>query len=409
MKHKEIFDKAYNRLTELYGDTPDIQIISRFYSEKVFLQERKYIRYLDLFGRISERASALGEHIRLNGTAGSSFIAYLLGATKINPLPFHEYCPKCNQLRFTGEYTPLDRYPPECNCGSDMICDGYGLPFEMNLRSVFRENIQLGVSRHFFNEAKAMICEYMSDRSIVTLTGDEDISLTWLCFPDRDKNNDTVYPLKGNAPRFGSTPHITLAPIPMLDKYRELENATGVKMKDHPDDTGVFSGFFEGEIDGLPYIGSDFMKELIKKTKPEPYQGYNEILKLIGLAHGTNVWKGNADKLFEYHIWSMQDIPAFADDIYEMICQKLREQGIYDVGFAYEVALKTRQGYYARNGLDSAVSQRLLDLGFTNDFCGFISKINYMFPKAQAISFLKDDISVMWYKIYYPEEYSRLF
>lgn len=409
MTEKEIFDKAYHRLTELYGNTPDIHILSRFYSEKMILQESDYIRYLDLFGRISERATTLGEHIRIRGTAGSSFIANLLGATDINPLPFHEYCTKCKHVRFTGKSTPLDRYFTKCNCGSDMICDGYGLPFEMNLRSVFLENIQLSVPRLIFNEAKKMICEYMSDRSIITLKGDEDISLTRLCFLDKDENTDAVYPFKDNAPLFERTPHITLAPTPMLDKYREIEVATGVKMVDVPYDIGVFSEFLKGEIDGLPFIGSDFMKELIKKTKLEPYHGYNDILKLIGLAHGTNVWKENADKLFEDHIWSLQDIPAFWDDIYEMICRKLRECGIYETGFAYEVALKTRQGYYARNGLDPAVAQKLLELGFDVEFCDFISKINYMFPKAHAVSYLKDAISVMWYKVHYPEEFRRIF
>ena len=34
MTEKDIWDKAYNRIFELYGDMPDLRIISRFYSEK---------------------------------------------------------------------------------------------------------------------------------------------------------------------------------------------------------------------------------------------------------------------------------------------------------------------------------------------------------------------------------------
>ena len=31
MTEKEIWDKAYNRIFELYGDMPDLRLVSRFY------------------------------------------------------------------------------------------------------------------------------------------------------------------------------------------------------------------------------------------------------------------------------------------------------------------------------------------------------------------------------------------
>ena len=34
MTEKEVWDKAYKRIFELYGDMPDLRIVSRFYSEK---------------------------------------------------------------------------------------------------------------------------------------------------------------------------------------------------------------------------------------------------------------------------------------------------------------------------------------------------------------------------------------
>ena len=39
MTEKEIWDNAYKRIFELYGDMPDLRIVSRFYSEKqAFMQ-----------------------------------------------------------------------------------------------------------------------------------------------------------------------------------------------------------------------------------------------------------------------------------------------------------------------------------------------------------------------------------
>ena len=43
-KYKAIFDKAYKKMTELYGGknhAPDIRIINRFYDEKKILQETR--------------------------------------------------------------------------------------------------------------------------------------------------------------------------------------------------------------------------------------------------------------------------------------------------------------------------------------------------------------------------------
>lgn len=97
MNHKRILNKAYKRLLEIYGGervTPDIGILNRFYKEKMMLNECElYTRCLGLLGEIRKAADDRGEHIFVRGTTGSSFVAYLLGATDTNPLPRHVYCP----------------------------------------------------------------------------------------------------------------------------------------------------------------------------------------------------------------------------------------------------------------------------------------------------------------------------
>jgi len=41
MTEKEIWDKAYKRIFELYGDAPDLRIVSRFFSEKQALRKKR--------------------------------------------------------------------------------------------------------------------------------------------------------------------------------------------------------------------------------------------------------------------------------------------------------------------------------------------------------------------------------
>ena len=370
MKHQEIFDKAYHSLIDYCAGKPDICTLNRFYSEKMILQESDHIRYFDLFGNIRRRAEELGEHIFVRGAADSFFIAYLLEATKSNVDP--------------------------------------NLPFEMDLHSVFVENIQLGVSRRFFKEAREMIYDYMADKAIVTLKEDGDVSLTWICFLEKDENEDAVTSLKDNAPLFEHTPHITLAPTPTLDKYREIEIVTGVKMDDtcSGDMEDVFSALADGELDGIPNINTKTIKELFQAFKP---QSYDDMLKLIGCALGSCIGHNQSEKPLTACDLPLSNVPVFCEDMYDMICEKLHDSGSYEIGLAYEVTQNTRRGVYARNGLDEFTRQALLSLGFNTEFCSYIEKVTYMFPKAHAESYLDDAIAMMWYKLHYPDEYSRIF
>ena len=72
---------------------------------------------------------------------------------------------------------------------------------------------------------------------------------------------------------------------------------------------------------------------------------------------------------------SLREIPAYREDLYEMIREHLFQNGIYDDGLAYEVADKAARGYYARmGGVDEDTMLALLDLGFSMDFVFFLSE-----------------------------------
>ena len=412
MKHKELFEKAYERLMELYSGeyhSPDARILSRFYGEKMILEKSElYMRYLDFFGRVREVAERKGEHIWVRGTAGSSFIAYLLGATDINPLPRHEYCPRCRTTRFAGEGTPFDGAPKKCPCGEDILFDGHNIPFESDLKSALSEHIQLTVSYEFFKEAKRMIYDEMWDKAIVTLR-DKDVAPTWFCFLDREENDDGDYMLSGNSELFGGLPRITLVPNKMLDNYRELEKATGFKMKDigYPEHSFVYLDFIkDANISGIPNLDNDFIREIWDTVKP---QSYEDILKIIGFAHSTNVWRDNGEILFDNHRMSLREIPAYREELYEMICDRLRRNGIYDTGLAYEITERARRGYYERSGgVDEDSCLSLLQLGFDMDLIFLLERINYMFPKAHGVAYLREAITMMFYKIKFNKEYNEI-
>ncbi len=410
-KQKAIFDKAYKKLTELYSGkyhAPDIRIISRFYDEKKILQESElYVCYLDFIGRLREAAEQKGEEITVRGTAGSSLIAYLLGATDINPLPLFEYCPHCKTTKFRGEGNPFDASSSICSCGTGTIVDGHSIPFQLNIKNVLSEYIQICVSYKFFDEAKKLIVDEDWDKNF-TVFQSEGIGPVWFRFDKEDKQKDIRYEAARNMERFIGYPMITLAPYAMLDKFRELEKTTGVKWKKHNPYGCSFSRTLldYNILKCLPQFKGSFFSEIFDVA---PVQNAADLLRVIGLAHSTDVWRNNAENLFFNHKILFRDIPAFSEDLYDMICDKLRKNGIYETGFAYEVTEKARKGYYAQNdGVDEDTLLTLSDLGFDMEFIFFIEKIQYMFPKAHGISYLKEAIRLMFYKLNFSDEYDAV-
>lgn len=417
MTREQILEKAYSRMTEHYGNkdtrywnhSPSVRILNRFYYEKQFLEDNEfYLRYLELVGKMRTTAREMGEHLVVKGMAATSFIGYLLGATDINPLPLHEYCPRCKFVFFTKEHiSPFDKHYKKCNCGGDMAVDGHDIFFDARSKSLSHGDLEISVSGGFMNEAQKMICEEFSDKAIITLKNEETSAPIRFCFLDKEAEKIAEYPFN-RSEKFLKYSYVLLTHAPYLDKFCKLEKTTRIKMEDaHSEDMmNVFLSFLNGDVDGIPNVDSDFVKTLINKTSPADY---NELLKIIGFEYDDSVWHDNADKLFSENRMTLAEIPAFLEDIYNEIADKLSCNDIYEDGFAYEIAKKTKLGIYALSGVvDNSTVSGLLSLGFSIDFIFFIEKVRYMFPKHQAIVYLKYAIAFMWYKIHYKAEFDMI-
>ena len=93
-QREEIWNKAYKKLFELYGETPDIQIVNRFLSEKRFLADYGVAEYFDELGGICrESIEKYNEKLIAKNTVSCCLTAYLLGASELCPLTAHFYCP----------------------------------------------------------------------------------------------------------------------------------------------------------------------------------------------------------------------------------------------------------------------------------------------------------------------------
>lgn len=359
MTEKEVWDKAYKRIFELYGNVPDLRIVSRFYSEKqAFMQYEVGKHFYDL-AKLRREAEEAGERLIVKNTVTSCLVAYLLGTTDENPLPAHYYCPKCKTVEWMDGKCVFDLCDRLCACGERMKSDGFDIPFE-----------------------------------------------TYLPYAKKLKTADTVPENYQQLFDFILS-HFQRSLLDTANVCKRLEKATGVCMYSIDlYDLEVKHRLLTGDFEKLASVGSEkVIKQTISLTYP---QNYNELLKLIGLAHGTCTWRYNAEYLITDSICSLSDIPATRDEVFMTICDAMHNCDFHDMGFAHDVANKARRGYYREHGMDNYTNSTLQMLGLDSWFGSYIRFTQYMSTKALAVLELKYSIILNWYRAYYPREYQQI-
>jgi DNA polymerase-3 subunit alpha (Gram-positive type) len=127
-----IREKAFTRARELYGDPLPPLVEQRLSGELDAVIGNKFAVLYEIARLLVEDSNKKGYSVGSRGSVGSSFAAYCLHITEVNPLAAHERCPKC---RFV-EFHPMERLAgvdlparPCPNCGGELQRDGYNIPF----------------------------------------------------------------------------------------------------------------------------------------------------------------------------------------------------------------------------------------------------------------------------------------
>ena len=98
MTREEIWNKAYERIFELYGDKPDIRIINRFHCEKMALADLGVGDYIaELSDIMRGSLKKYDEKLVPKSFICSTLTAFLLGVSEIDPqkydIPWETYLP----------------------------------------------------------------------------------------------------------------------------------------------------------------------------------------------------------------------------------------------------------------------------------------------------------------------------
>lgn len=148
---------------------------------------------------------------------------------------------------------------------------------------------------------------------------------------------------------------------------------------------------------GIPEFGTAFVRGILELTKPTTF---DELLKISGLSHGTDVWLNNAKDLIDANICTLKDVIGCRDDIMVYLLHKGLQPKL-----AFTIMESVRKG----KGLKDEWIPEMKACGVEDYYIESCKKIKYMFPKAHAVAYVMMAIRIAWFKVHKPIYYYCMF
>lgn len=442
-----------------YGLPLPATVRYRLYKEFSLITRNDCASYYMLWHKLLTLAKNEGFYVTVRAAAGSSFVAYLSGISEINPLPPHYLCPSCKHMEIENVESGYDLPERICpQCGTKMLTDGHDIPYEafMGADGEKAPDIQVSASakacerlmeylvsifgseRIVGTEYPAQItwaaayrlvkrfslahdCSYTKEETeriadkLCGICKPEPASLS--CFTAILPEGGDIYdftPVKvcgerGYAKTVSHFSHRWLRDtLPMVTvisphKYNTmmelLQEFTGANAVDVPINATEAMELFESTIGNAEYgaLGlpeaTFFVYNLVKNTKAK---GFSDLVKVIGMSHGTDVWIGNGKELIGSGK-QLKELAACSEDV----MQTLTEYGM-ERERAFYICEAVRKGELEDN-VD--MQEEMRKCGVPEWYINSCKKIRYLFPKAHGLDYALSYVRMAWYKLHCPAEF----
>ena len=153
---------------------------------------------------------------------------------------------------------------------------------------------------------------------------------------------------------------------------------------------------------GIPEFGTKFVRGMLTETKPTTF---DELVRISGLSHGTDVWVGNTQTLIKDKTVTLTEAICCRDDI--MIY--LIKQGL-PPNSAFKIMETVRKGKALKDPQKWGEYVALMKEHDVPDwYIQSCEKIKYMFPKAHAAAYVTNAFRIAWFKVHNPMAYYAAF
>lgn len=142
---------------------------------------------------------------------------------------------------------------------------------------------------------------------------------------------------------------------------------------------------------------------MLVDTRPTTF---DELIRISGLSHGTDVWLGNAQSLIEDGTVTLTEAICCRDDI--MIY--LIKQGL-PPNDSFKIMEAVRKGKVAKGKEPKWEEYKTLmrEHNVQEWYIKSCEKIKYMFPKAHAAAYVTNAFRIAWFKVHEPKAYYSAF
>lgn len=121
-----------------------------------------------------------------------------------------------------------------------------------------------------------------------------------------------------------------------------------------------------------------------------------ELIRISGLSHGTDVWIGNAQEIIKAGIAPLASCICCRDDIMN---------ALIDYGVAPKMSFDTMESVRKGRGLKPEMEEAMIEHNVPSWFIDSCKKIKYMFPKGHAVAYVTMALRIAWYKVHRPAAY----